>query len=208
MRTLAPIKPGARYGRLAVIRPVKNEPGRHVLCRCTCGATTVVRFANLLRGNTKSCGCLKRDMASERLTTHGQSGTKLHYVWIDMRQRCENENSDRFELYGERGISVCDEWQDFESFRAWALANGYQEGLTIDRIDVNGNYTPANCRWVTQVVQCNNTRRNKMLTHNGKTMSMADWSRYYNLNYHTLRSRLRIGWSVKKALETPMRGSE
>lgn len=138
--------------------------------------------------------------------THGQSGTKLHYVWIEMRQRCSNPEHRRFSLYGARGIKVCNEWQLFEVFYKWAKSSGYQEGLSLDRIDNDGNYEPNNCRWATQIQQVNNTRVTKMVTYRGRTQSLSDWSRELNLNYYTLRSRLRIGWSVQKIFETPMKG--
>lgn len=138
--------------------------------------------------------------------THCLSRTKLYYVWIEMRQRCNNPDNKRYPLYGERGISVCEEWISFESFRKWAIKSGYQEGLSLDRKDNNGYYEPNNCRWVTQQEQCNNTRRCKMLTYHGKTQSLADWANELGLNYNTLRSRLRIGWSVEKAFEKPMEG--
>lgn len=205
--TLAPIKPGEKYGRLTVVNRVKtSESGRHVLCICDCGASLVVRFSYLLSGNTKSCGCFKIDRVKECKTTHGQSGSKLYYIWIEMRQRCGNKKNGRFRLYGKRGISVCDEWQDFSIFRDWALSNGYRVGLTLDRIDVNGNYEPSNCRWASQSVQCNNTRRNKMITYKNKTMSMSDWAKKLGVNYNTLRSRIRMGWSIEKAFETKFKG--
>lgn len=139
--------------------------------------------------------------------THRKSGTKIYYVWIEMRQRCNNPHNKRFKHYGKRGISVCREWDEsFESFYEWALANGYKEGLSIDRIDVNGKYEPSNCRWVTQLRQVNNTRRNKNYQYKGKEQSLADWARELNLNYYTLRSRARIGWNIERMLETPMEG--
>lgn len=138
--------------------------------------------------------------------THRKSGSKLYLVWVEMRQRCNNPKSRKFKHYGARGISVCKEWSTFEAFYKWAVLNGYKEGLTLDRIDNEGNYDPENCRWVTQLIQCNNKRDCKMLTYKGKTQSLADWARELNLNYYTLRSRIRIGWSARKAFETPMEG--
>lgn len=138
--------------------------------------------------------------------THCQSGTKLHYIWIEMRRRCRNPKHPKFHLYGGRGIKVCEEWQSFESFYEWSLGAGYVEGLTVDRIDNNGNYEPENCRWVTQLTQNNNTRRTRKFTYKGKTQSLADWARELNLNYYTLRSRSRIGWDINRIIETPMEG--
>ncbi|WP_339260903.1 hypothetical protein [Lysinibacillus sp. FSL K6-3209] len=138
--------------------------------------------------------------------THGQSGTKLYYVWVEMRQRCRNVKSKKYKHYGGRGIQVCNEWQKFENFFKWSHSNGYKEGLSLDRIDVNGNYEPTNCRWATQLVQVNNTRKTPMYYYKGKEQSLADWARELNLNYYTLRSRARIGWTPKAMFETPMEG--
>ena len=141
------------------------------------------------------------------MTKHGMSGTKIYYIWIEMRQRCNNHDNKRYKLYGKRGISVCKEWDNsFSKFYEWAKENGYGEGLSIDRIDNNGDYKPNNCRWVTQKEQNNNTRRCNFITYKGKAKSLKQWSEYLGLNYNTLRSRLRIGWSPKKAFETPMYG--
>lgn len=141
------------------------------------------------------------------MTIHGMSGTKIYYIWIEMRQRCNNSDHKRYRLYGARGISVCKEWDDsFEEFHHWSLENGYKEGLSIDRIDNDGNYCPNNCRWVTQKVQNNNSRNCRFITYKGKKQSLKRWAEELGLNYNTLRSRLRIGWKPKKAFETPMRG--
>ena len=136
---------------------------------------------------------------------HGQSGTKLHFIWIEMRQRCENPEHKRFMLYGARGICVCSEWHDFGVFHKWSMENGYTEGLSIERKDNNGSYEPNNCRWATQKEQTNNTRRSKLIEYQGMTCSLATWSEVLSMNYNVLRSRLRIGWSPKKAFETPER---
>lgn len=138
--------------------------------------------------------------------THGQSGTKLHFIWIEMRRRCQSLNHPKYHLYGGRGIKVCDEWQSFEIFYKWSSENGYIEGLSIDWINNDGNYEPTNCRWTTQFRQNNNTRRTRKVTYKGKTQSLADWARELNLNYNTLRSRRRIGWNIAAIFETPMEG--
>lgn len=137
---------------------------------------------------------------------HGRSGSKLHFVWIEMRQRCQCPTHKRYPLYGARGVRVCPEWEDFESFRSWALQNGYAPGLSLDRIDNDGDYAPSNCRWATQAQQMNNTSRTHYLTYRGETRSIREWADLRGLNYYTLRSRIRIGWPTRKAIETPMRG--
>jgi hypothetical protein len=121
-----------------------------------------------------------------------------------MRQRCGNPAHKHYPLYGGRGIQVCAQWQAFLGFYRWAQASGYHPGLTIDRINNDGNYEPGNCRWVTQLIQCNNSRLCRMVLYHGRTQNLAMWAGELGLNYHTLRSRLRIGWPVERAFETPM----
>lgn len=122
-----------------------------------------------------------------------------------MIARCENQGVQEYRDYGGRGVLVCDEWHDYNNFRSWALKNGYTDALTLDRIDVNGNYTPGNCRWATYKVQANNTRRNKMLTYNGETHTMAEWADLMGMPYQRLNTRIHLGWSVERALSEPAR---
>jgi hypothetical protein len=197
---------GKKFYKLTVLKEVDRgkKRDRQWECVCDCGNICIVQGNNLKSGHTKSCGCHNREMASKRLSTHGQSKTKLHKIWYGMKNRCFNPNNHIYDKYGGRGITVCEEWKEFEPFRDWALANGYAEGLTIDRIDVNGNYEPSNCRWATMKEQQNNRRNNRYLTYNGETHTMAEWAEIKGLSEQTLAKRLnKHGWSVERALTTP-----
>ena len=144
-----------KFGRWTVLERVPNKNGAvYWKCKCDCGVIKEVKSSNLKLGNSKSCGCLSRELSSERMKIHGGRKTRLYEIWYNMRQRCYNSNIESYKNYGGRGIIVCDEWKnDFVSFRNWALSNGYTESLTLDRIDVNKNYYPENCRWVSQLIQ-------------------------------------------------------
>lgn len=150
---------GKRFGRLLVIerRPTINRKA-YWSCKCDCGNTITVSASSLLCGKTRSCGCLRKEQMKLRATVHGFSGEPLYSVWNMMKQRCQNSNNKDYHFYGERGISVCDEWIRYPPFREWALKNGYLSGLTIDRIDSDGNYEASNCRWITIQEQQKNRR--------------------------------------------------
>lgn len=166
---------GEKYGRLTVVSLDRVERRKaYWKCVCDCGLTVIANGNNIRSGNTKSCGCLRRESArrqGERNITHGESHskrTRLYTIWCGMHQRCENRNHDAFRLYGGKGVSVCEEWEDYNAFRAWAYANGYeeqpkgtvyQEALSIDRIDPAKGYCPENCQWITRSE--NTARANK-----------------------------------------------
>lgn len=131
--------------------------------------------------------------------------SKLHYVWCAMRQRCNNENNKDYKYYGQRGIKVCQEWDDYSNFKDWALNNGYKIGLTLDRIDTYGNYTPSNCRWISIQEQQKNRRDCRKITFNGETHTLTDWSRKLNIRRETLRDRLdKSNWTIEMAFTTPI----
>ena len=148
-----------------------------------------------------------------------ETHSRLSGIFRSMKKRCYNIKSIQYEYYGGRGIKLCDEWNDrtiirisgigytkgFLAFKKWALENGYQDNLSIDRIDVNKNYEPSNCRWVTKQAQANNRRSNKYISYKGKTQSLADWCRELGFNYPTIKERFRRNWSVEKAFETPLK---
>lgn len=187
---------GKKYGKLTVIKKCGSKDG-HALweCVCDCGKKTIVRSGDLRRGKSKSCGCVQKK--------HGGHRTRLYRIWGGMKTRCYNKSDHVYPLYGGRGITICPEWRDsFETFRDWAMANGYQEGLTIDRIDVNEDYKPENCRWVTVKEQENNRRNNRKITFKGETKTLSQWSAETGINRGTIQWRLNHGWTVEKALST------
>lgn len=197
---------GSRFFKLTVIKEVDRgeKRDRQWECLCDCGNTCIVQGNNLKSGHTKSCGCHNRKVASDRLKTHGKSKTRLHKIWYGMKNRCFNPMNSLYARYGGRGITVCDEWRNsFEAFYNWAMTNGYTEGLTIDRKDVNRNYEPSNCRWATIKEQQNNRRNNRLLEYNGETHTIAQWAELKGLRKAVLYKRLYDGWSVERAITTP-----
>jgi hypothetical protein len=184
---------GKRFGKLVVISFHHSNKYKmtYWLCKCDCGNEKVISRGGLTSGDNVSCGCYHKEHAHEYGKTHGLSRTKLYSVWSGMIQRCTNAKAQNYDRYGARGISVCDEWRnDFKSFYDWAIGSGYSYGLTIDRIDTNGNYEPSNCRWADRVTQQNNRRKNHNFTYCGVTHTVAEWSRILNVNHETLRYRI------------------
>lgn len=184
---------GRRFGRLTALSYVYRSDIGHVYwrCRCDCGNEVTIRANSLLRGDTTSCGCYLREHNRELNTKHGMYGTSLYHVWTSMKQRCNNSKDHNYNNYGGRGIFVCNEWSEFENFRDWALSNGYEEGLTIDRINVDDGYYPENCRWVDWITQENNKRTNSYITWGGETHTIAEWARIFGVNYNSLVQRIR-----------------
>lgn len=198
---------GKKYGRLTVIKKDEEKSGRHIfwVCECSCGNTTTVRGDHIVSGRTRSCGCFKKENAYH---THGESKTRLFYIWSSMKERCNNPNNKRYNDYGGRGITISPEWQKYEDFRDWAYSSGYDESLTLDRVDVNGNYEPNNCRWATMKEQQRNRRNNVYITLGGEEKLLVEWCEIYGLPYDRIRERIRRrGWSVERAFNTPIRST-
>lgn len=176
---------GKKFERLTVIAelPNSNRGIHNFKCQCECGNENVVDYYKLINGKTKSCGCYAKD----RNTTHGKSDSRIYHVWIDFKDRCNNTNNTAYKFYGGRGISVCGEWiNSFESFYKWAMENGYTDDLTIDRIDVDGNYEPSNCRWATMREQANNRRNSIKIKCDGVEVPLTDIARKYGIPRQTL----------------------
>lgn len=197
-----------RYGRLTIIKYAYSKNDRKYWhCKCDCGNEKVISSHDIRLGRTKSCGCLKKENSANMLRTHGATDTRLYHIWCSMKQRCLKPTSNKHKKnYFDRGICICDEWTVFENFQKWALENGYQDNLTIDRIDNNGNYCPENCRWVDYKTQANNKSSNRLITYNGETKTVAQWADKIGMKYNCLIMRLCNGWTVEEAITIPLKG--
>ena len=194
-----------RFGNLTVISLHHTKTyncGQSVefyLCKCDCGNETIVSKKNLTSGHTNSCGCLKH---IDYNYSHKMKNTRIYKIWCGIKVRCYNQNCKNYQNYGGRGITVCQEWKDnFKSFYDWAIANGYTDTLSIDRIDVNGNYEPKNCRWVNRTIQARNTTRNRLITYNGETRCLSEWAEIYKINYKSLFKKLKRGLAFTEAIK-------
>lgn len=200
---------GQTFGKLTAL----SENGRHengrILweCLCECGKTVNIANNNLHSGNTKSCGCLKKEASVERgkesLTTHGLSNTPEYSAWKNIIQRCNNPKDQAYSNYGARGIKICERWND--SFINFYTDLGPRPTVehSVDRIDNNGNYEIGNCKWSTTEEQCNNKRNNHIVTYKGKDYTIANLAKEHGLNDSIVRDRLRLGWTVEDAVEKP-----
>lgn len=203
-----PLLPGERFGYLTVVSacPERTKSGQiKYRCECTCGNHVDVVKYNLLNGTSKSCGCYRKKRCAETHTTHGLSHTRLKKIYGNMKDRCYNKNMPAYKNYGGRGIKICDEWlEDFVRFYNWAISNGYSDDLTIERIDVNGDYSPSNCTWIPLAEQAKN-RRYKQYELDGESHTLSQWAEIYGIKKSTLEKRLRIGWNIRDAITKPIR---
>jgi hypothetical protein len=192
---------GRRYGRLLVLNLADRESCSW-RCRCDCGVEKVIPYDNLRR--ILSCGCLLSESTAARATTHGGSDKPEYRTWHQMRQRCRNLKGKLYHRYGGRGIRICERWELFENFFA-DMGPRPSPGHSLDRIDNDGNYEPGNCRWATQTEQLQNTSRCRYVTINGERLTQSEASKRVGLSRTVLGNRLRLGWSLEKAINLPLR---
>ena len=198
---------GKRFGRLTVIRRVENNNygAAMWLCVCDCGKETIKTGYCLREGHVKSCGCLLREVNSKIHMKHGDTKNKLFRRWLCIRNRCKPSDKFHRKNYYDKGICVCDEWEnDYSAFKEWAIANGYSPELTIDRIDGSKGYSPDNCRWIPAKDQHRNVSSNKIVEYNGEKMPIVALAEKTGIREDLLRDRLRKGWSVERAINTPL----
>lgn len=191
---------GRRFGRLTVQSYSHSSKSGSPLwnCVCDCGCLAICSSPNLYSGNTKSCGCIKREITSSRSRTHGATGTPEYRVWYHIIGRCTSKGDPAYHNYGGRGIAVCDEWKNsFESF--FSCVGKRPSSLhTLDRIDNNGNYEPGNVRWATRKEQANNLRRNTIVEFRGSKMTLSEFSDAVGVPYRIVYGRFRSGWSIEE----------
>lgn len=199
------IKRGDKYNFLTAVRFSHRDKRSQLywLFKCDCGNKKVIVVEDVKKGSIKSCGCMQRELLKERHITHGMSKTREYKTWASMKSRCLNKNNPGYKNYGARGITVCKRWMKFENF--YADMGDKPRGMSLDRIDNNGNYKPENCRWATRRQQGNNKRNNRLLTYRGKTMTTAQWARKTDIDRITLHKRIKKGWSTEKVLTVPIK---
>lgn len=209
----ATVKVGEKWNMLLVLSEVtKRSPfGKRIVhCRCDCGTELDIVAANLRSGNTTNCGCVRSKKMTEKNWKHGEATrgaqSAEYLTWERLIGRCENPKLPGFEHYGGRGIKVCPQWRiSFDTFLQ-DMGRKPDPTYSIDRIDVNGDYEPGNCRWATNTQQARNKRDNHLITYGGQTKTMVEWAEEKNMSLQTLSSRLgKLGWSIKKALTEPIK---
>ena len=187
------VKVGDTFNNWTVLEILPKTKNYHKIfrCKCSCGTIKDVDAFNVIKGKSKSCGCISIEKVKQRTTKHGMTNTPLYHIWCSMRERCYNSNYQAYKDYGGRGITMCQEWKDdFMAFYTWAINNGYKQTLTIDRINVNGNYEPSNCRWADRKTQANNRRSNISITLYGKTQNFHKNRHFSHQNVRTTKNSL------------------
>jgi len=198
---------GKKFGRWLVIEEAEQKygTGAFYLCECSCGARKVVKGYHLRKGLSSSCGCYSREVASEmrkNKKTHGLSNSRIYHIWVGMYGRCNDSKRPEYPRYGGRGIVICEDWKERANFFNWALTNGYDDNLTLDRIDPNGNYEPTNCRWITSKEQANNRRNTRYVEYEGNTYTLSDFSNtFLSINKDTFYSRLSNGKTMEECMD-------
>ena len=193
-----------RFNKLLVLCEGKNRPhSRLWLCLCDCGNTKLIQHSNLTTGHSKSCGCQRPKGLKHHNYKHGKTGSQTYNKWRGMHQRCNDVNSEKYPIYGGRGITICKRWNEYLNFLT--DMGICPKGLSLGRIDNNGNYEPSNCRWENAYQQQNNTRKNRNITYHNTTLTIAQWSRKVSIPYKCLWKRLKNGWAIKDALNKPVK---
>ena len=201
---------GKKYNALTVVEPVhvvlnNGDSQWFWKVKCDCGNEKIMKPIEVINGKMKSCGC---GLNRKTTATHRESHTKLHNIWCGMNNRC-NPNNKYTERYGKRGICICDQWKDYTVFAEWARSNGYEDGLTIERIDVNGNYCPENCTWIPMKKQARNRRTTHWVEYHGVRMSLAEACEKAGLPYKQVFERIvKRNWPVDEALSIPIGGAK
>lgn len=194
---------GRRFGKLTAIERFGTDSNGSAVwkCLCDCGNSKSVSSRELTRGDTKSCGCARHNPRK-----HGMSNSRLYRIWSGMKNRCLNQSANAYERYGGRGVTICEEWaSDFETFRDWALSNGYEDGLTIERKSNEKGYFPSNCIWITKSEQAQNRESCIYVTIGEETRNLQQWCTNLGMNYKLVHNRIRkLGWEPVRALTTPV----
>lgn len=202
---------GRRFGKLKVKKLDHKEQcyskngKKHgwyyfYLCECDCGNTKIINGRLLTSKHTQSCGC-------SYYSQNNKSHTRLYKILDGIKGRCLYPKNNRYKFYGAKGVKLCPEWYDYKNFEKWALENGYNDELTIDRIDINGNYEPNNCRWVDIKTQARNKTNNVLITYQNETHCLTEWAEILGIKNSILRDRIRRKWDIKRAFTTPVKNS-
>lgn len=194
---------GQRFNNLTVLNlSDKTNRGFWWICKCDCGNEVRVLGSNIIRGHSKSCGCIRAKASSDSHYKHGMINTRIYKIWVGIKTRCTDVNSRPYKNYGGRGITICDKWMMFEGFYE-DMGSGYSDNLSIDRVDNNKGYSKENCKWSTRIEQANNVRNNHIVVVDGITDTLANMSRRYNINYKMAAQRIKLGWDIDKVFKTP-----